>query len=105
MSNHTAAPWKFDDHPGCRPIKGGKDGAHKQAQYKEIAWTVGLADDDEDRANAVLLTQAPKLLAALNDIARQHTSTEWDVDADGEPMGDVTEGYDALVLIAREAVK
>ncbi len=46
-----------------------------------------------------------RLLKALNEIARQHTSAEWDEDADGEPMGDVTEGYDGIIQFAREAVK
>lgn len=64
-TKHTPGPWKFDDHLGCRPIKGGKSGSHRQAQYKEVACTVGLHDDDEDRANARLIAAAPELLKAL----------------------------------------
>lgn len=63
--SHTPGPWKLDDQPGCRPIKGGKSGKHKQAQYTEVAWTVGLWDDDEDRANARLIAAAPEMYDLL----------------------------------------
>lgn len=57
-AKHTPLPWKFDKNEGCRPIKGGKHGKHKQGQYKDVAWTVGLVDDDEDSANAEFICQA-----------------------------------------------
>jgi hypothetical protein len=62
---HTPGPWKAGNDSGCRPIKAGKSGRHRQAQYMEIANTVGLSDDAEDRANARLIAAAPDLLAAL----------------------------------------
>ena len=59
QQGRTAGPWKFDDTPGCRQIKGGKHEPHKkQSQYKEIACTVGLYDDGEDRANAAFIVTA-----------------------------------------------
>lgn len=65
MTAHTPGPWKFDNTSGCRPIKAGKHGTHKQAQYRHIAHTDGLFDDEEDKANANLIAAAPELLAAL----------------------------------------
>lgn len=35
MGKHTRAPWKFDDTPGCRSIKGAKSGTHKQAKTED----------------------------------------------------------------------
>ena len=105
MNKHTAAPWKCDHNFGCKDIKGGKDGTHKQAQYKSIAYTVGLFNEEEDHANAKLMASAPRLLKALNAIAQQELSTEWELDGDGEILGDATEGYDGIIQIAREAVK
>jgi len=55
---HTPTPWKFDDKLGCRSIKGAKCYSHKQAQYLKVAYTVGLADDAVDRANAQLIVTA-----------------------------------------------
>lgn len=67
----TPAPWKHGGGPGCRSIKGGKIGRHRQAQYKDVAYTVGLHDDEEDKANAVLIASAPTLLpAALAELKR-----------------------------------
>ena len=62
---HTRSPWKSDKNLGCKKIKGAKSGTHKQAQYKEIAWTVGLWDEDEDLANAQLMARAPELQSAI----------------------------------------
>ena len=64
-TTHTPSPWKYDENLGCRPIKGGKSGISRQAQYKEIAFTTGLNDDDEDRANARLMSAAPDMYEAL----------------------------------------
>jgi len=55
---HTATPWKFDSTNGCKAIKGGKSGNTKQAQYKEIAYTVGLSNEEEDKANAQFIATA-----------------------------------------------
>ncbi len=54
----TELPWKHDKNLGCKTIKGGKRGKHRQGQYKDVAWTVGLVDDDEDLANAEFIIRA-----------------------------------------------
>ena len=66
MTKHTPEPWKFDKGLGCKAIKGNKGGAHKQAQYTEIAWTVGLANEDKDRANAARLVACVNACAGIN---------------------------------------
>lgn len=73
----TPGPWKRDPVAGCKAIKGGKNGPHRQSQYDEIAYTMGLADDDTDAANADLMvaarTAVPALVRALRD-ARAHAA-------------------------------
>lgn len=64
----TPGPWKFDDQCGCRPIKAGKRGDHRQAQYMEVAGTSGLYDDEEDRANAEMICQAMNTANELYDL-------------------------------------
>jgi hypothetical protein len=64
----TARPWKADLHHGCKTIKGNKTGVAQQAQYQtEVMTTPGLADDDQDRANAhmveALVNEGPEMLA------------------------------------------
>ena len=66
---HTPGPWKADTGLGCKAIKGNKAGDHKQAQYTEIAWTVGLRNEATDRDNARLLAAAPALRAFVAEIA------------------------------------
>ena len=61
---YTRAPWKYDKGYGCKNIKGGKHGTHRQAQYHQIAFTTGLANEEEDEANARLMAAAPQLLEA-----------------------------------------
>jgi hypothetical protein len=62
---HTPAPWKYDKGLGCKPIKGGKHGTHRQAQYTEIAYTTGLYDEDEDEANARMIASSPEMFDLL----------------------------------------
>lgn len=62
----TPGPWKADTGLGCKEIKGAKCGPHKQAQYSEIAYTVGLQNDERDAANAILIAAAPTLLATCD---------------------------------------
>ena len=54
---------------GCRAIQGPKSGTHKQAQHTEIAYTVGLSNDETDQDNATRLVHCwnchDDLLAAL----------------------------------------
>lgn len=64
LAKSTPGPWKADDNYGCRAIRGGKSGTHKQAQYYEVACTVGLNNEAEDEANARLIAAAPDLLVA-----------------------------------------
>ena len=91
MSAHTTGPWKFDPGLGCKAIKGGKCGAHKQAQYVDIAYTTGLSDDAKDTANARLIAAAPELLAAL-EIALKSVRSD---DVSNAPM---PEAYARLAL-------
>jgi hypothetical protein len=54
----SQGPFTFDDNSaGCRAIR--------DAEGEEIAYTTGLADDDQDRANAALLSASAELLVAL----------------------------------------
>ncbi len=63
---HSPAPWEVvplsPNTVGCRNIRN-KDG--------EFCSTHGLADDEEDEANAHLIVAAPDLLHALEQ-AREH---------------------------------
>lgn len=71
---HTRFPWKADNNLGCKTIKGNKSGGHRQAQYlTDIAYTVGLENEDEDRANANLLADAcmlPDLIANIETLKK-----------------------------------
>ncbi len=66
MTNHTPTPWVADNDLGCKAIKGNKGGTHKQAQYTEIAWTVGLANEEKDRANAARIVACVNACAGIN---------------------------------------
>lgn len=70
----TSKPWKADKNLGCKSIKGGKTGNWKQAQYKQIAYTVGLSNENEDLANAILMAAAPELLEALEGMLSDYES-------------------------------
>ena len=75
---HTPLPWAWSlplgADEGCRTIKGDKIGHHKQARYKEIAYTLGLSDDKKDEANAALIVKAvnahDELVTALEETVR-----------------------------------
>jgi hypothetical protein len=55
---------------GCRSIQANKAGDHKQAQWRtEVCYTVGLSNDDEDKANALLIAEAPAMRQSLGDVA------------------------------------
>jgi len=85
MTNkHTPGPWTFDnENDGCRPILSEAHG--------EIVVTVGLINDDEDLANALLVAAAPDMAAALRAFLFQVM------------QGKVLE-RDAVVTQAREAL-
>ncbi len=89
---HTPGPWTImamDADIGCRTILGGRS-------YFAITETVGLSDDDEDRANAHLIAAAPELLEALEAIAEGRTLV----------MDDIGETFaEALRRDARAAIE
>jgi len=91
----TPGPWKTDANAGCKSIKGGKAGDHKQAQYTEIATTVGLHNEDEDRANAALIAAAPDLYEALEDVL----AADWQDIA--SPDSDIWKQVNAALAKAR----
>jgi hypothetical protein len=84
----TEAPWKSDPGPGCRKIKGGKNGRRKQAQYTEVAFTVGLHDDKTDAANAIgiatLRNHARNAAALLREAAEEVEQLRSRVDSEAE---------------------
>ena len=72
--SHTPGPW-YDWLPhgcdgGCRTIRTEEGRARGSYHGAEIAYTCGLADDDEDKANARLIAAAPDLLEALKAITK-----------------------------------
>ena len=117
---HTPTPWKFDNTRGCRSIKGGKIGSSKQARYTEVACTVGLSNDDRDRANAELIVRAvnahDSLVAALETTERGYdrlramakcfgVSEEWNRDEVLEVAESVLEKCRAALALAKGGAK
>jgi len=104
----TPGPWKFDDDAmGCRAIKGGKSGSHKQAQYTEIAYTVGLSNDERDRANAAYIAAcSPDRILNLLDVveASKHLRYCTEVLLQGTPHAGHTEATAKAVEALRTAL-
>lgn len=71
LAKATRGPWKADKNEGCKKIKGAKLGTHRQAQHVEVAYTVGLADEKQDRANAELIALVVSRLPGLLVLARR----------------------------------
>ena len=97
---HTPGPWYVhlprDAAGGCRTIRS-QDG-RSQGVYRgtEIASTWGLSDDEEDKANAVLLASAPDLLKRCDTFAAQNEALR-------EALEDCYEGIaSALKVIPRQ---
>ena len=88
----TPGPWKFDTGLGCKGIKGGKCGSSRQAQYTDIAYTVGLSDEKQDEANARLISAAPDLL----DVAKR--IVEW---MDDNGYSSIDQSFGARAAIAK----
>jgi hypothetical protein len=63
--NHTQGQWKADTNLGCKRISVKSSKAGKQVKRDSIACTDGLANEKEDRANALLMAAAPDMLDAL----------------------------------------
>lgn len=76
LKKATPGPWKADKNEGCRSIKAGKHGTHRQAQHQQIACTSGLSDDAEDRANAELIAHVITNLPRLVELARRAVAAE-----------------------------
>jgi hypothetical protein len=75
--SHTPGPWYVwlprGSDAGCRTIRTEKGRTHGGYHGTELATTNGLSDDAEDAANARLMAAAPELLAALENLLREHT--------------------------------
>ena len=66
---YTNGPWLFDTTvQGCREI-----GPY---QGSEVCTTVGLADDDEDAANARLIAEAPAMHECLKRLVKSYGWTK-----------------------------
>lgn len=76
LKRATPGPWKADKNEGCRGIKAGKRGSHRQAQHEQIVYTNGLSDDAEDRANAELIAHVVTNLPRLIQLARRAVAAE-----------------------------
>jgi len=101
MTEHTALPWRVQPMPpnvgGCRSIQANKSGTHKQAQWRtEICYTVGLSNDNEDKANARLIVTACNCHDDLLEVAKAAFGL---IDKLGEYDDEVSVG-NALVLLA-----
>ena len=74
----TDGPWRIEPVLGCKRIQAGKAGVHKQAQWKtEVACTPGLADEEQDNANATFIATARTALPeALDEIERLEKEVE-----------------------------
>lgn len=59
----TPGPWKAYANLGCKRIAGPKHGV-RQTHRQTLADTVGLRNEAEDRANAVLMAAARERLPA-----------------------------------------
>lgn len=66
---HSPGPWTFDHEVGgCRIIRCNRPETELGGGDNEICCTPGLADDEEDFANASLIITAPAMLEVLKDI-------------------------------------
>lgn len=83
-NNHTPGPWEvsFTDCLGrpasycrIRPINKKMFGHFTSL---EIA-TMNMMDEDEQQANARLISAAPELLAALDELTNGYAGNGWDV--------------------------
>lgn len=62
----SPAPWTFDHTTGgCRSILCNRPAQEIGSGDNEVCCTPGLADDNEDYANACLICAAPDMLVAL----------------------------------------
>lgn len=70
-AKHTPGPWTFDlETLGCRAIYTEHEFSTdemRDGRSSEICTTPGLANDEEDEANARLIAAAPDMLKALID--------------------------------------
>jgi len=67
---HSKGLWIYDSNHGCKDIRVGD---------QVIAFTAGLSNEEEDRANAALIAYAPEFLSAFEDAL---ASLEWKYEYD-----------------------
>lgn len=78
---HTPGPWRLIvGEYGCKRI--GPDRPGHQRGIVEVCATVGLFDEEQDKANALLIAAAPELLEALEAIL----ADRWLVIGEPEPL-------------------
>jgi hypothetical protein len=96
VSKHTKGPWYFEeDGLGCKSIcHNVPDEWHAEGKDKELCYTTGLAEEEEDLANAHLIAAAPDMLEAL-------FSAVWYLNEGIEPPDYVIEGYEAVIRKAK----
>lgn len=61
LSKCTNGEWKADKNLGCKRISAKERGRQKQEKRSEICYTVGMHDEKEDSANALLMAAAKEL--------------------------------------------
>ena len=72
-ARHTPGPWKAILRLGCKDI-GPSSGRSRGIAYS-IAYTGGLSNEAEDRANALVMAAAPDLLLACENLLREPSTT------------------------------
>ncbi len=96
---HTPGPWIAGKDLGCKGIWGPP---HPEfpSELQEIATTPGLANEEEDLANARLIAAAPDLLAALKGLL---PAFSYDADPEKGYAGEVLVAIDAIAKASPEA--
>jgi hypothetical protein len=87
MSEHTPGPWNLEDEEtmGCRTIVTTADIDLSDGRSREVCTTHGLANDQEDEANACLIAAAPDLLAAVKSRKAELDALKWGQPFPGRP--------------------
>lgn len=68
-SKHTPGPWRFgNSHESQRIILGGNRKYVATVTIHQVPRQMGLIDEKEREANAVLITAAPEMLEALSKV-------------------------------------
>jgi hypothetical protein len=104
MSKHTPGPWKLDrdelHYGSLSTVVAGKK-SKRFPGYQMFVDVGGLADVNEQEANARLIASAPELLEALKDLLRDiDTIDEFAINNTVLPMWEDIERAKALVAKA-----